>query len=144
MTTLLTGIVLTYVPGAVTVTTAVKLQLARAAKLPSLRAIFALPGVAVTVPAPHVVEAPAGEATTMPAGSASVTMMPVSATEFGSRFATVIVSPARPFGVMTLVENALVNVTAAALPTVSVAAAGSAFVAPCALVSAPAGIVLTY
>ena len=119
-------------------------QVAAARTLPADSATLVPPAVAETVPEPQVVDAFGAAATVTPPGSASLTVRPVSATAPAAVFATVIVSVEVPFAEIEPGANALESVTFGARTTVSTALAAAPLVAPCVLVSAPAGMVLVY
>ena len=124
------------------VTLTVTVQLAPAPTLPPLSATLEPPAVADAVPLPHVVEAFGVLPAVTPLGNVSVNATPVSATAFAAVFATVIVKTDVPPTEIGVGLNALLSVTFGALTT-SVAVAAVVFVAPCVLVSALAGMVLT-
>ena len=81
-------------------------------------------------------------ATVTPAGSVSVSDTADSASAPLAVLATEIVSLETPDGKIAAGENALESVTFGAFSTVSTAVAGAALLAPCAVATAPAGIVL--
>jgi hypothetical protein len=124
------------------VTLTVIVQLAPAPTLPPLSATLEPPAVADAVPLPHVVEAFGVLPIVTFAGKVSVNATPVSATALADVFATVIVKTDVPPTEIGVGLNALLSVTFGALTT-SVAVAAVVFVAPCVLVSALAGMVLT-
>ena len=132
---------MTYEPGVVLVTLTVIVHVAPAPTLPPVKATLVPPDGAVTVPLPQVVE-PGVRPIVTPVGSVSWSARPVSAIAPLAVLATVSVSVET---LPTKIDdglNAFVNVTFGAA-TVSVAVAGAVLVAPCALVMALAGIVLT-
>jgi hypothetical protein len=138
----LAGIVLSQLPGVALVTLTVIVQLAPAPTAPPVRATLGPPAVAEAVPLPHVVAAFGVVPIVTFAGSVSVNATPVSATAFAAVLATVTVRTDVPPTVIGVGLKAFVNVTSGAL-TASVAVAADAFDAPCVLVSALAGIVLS-
>jgi len=130
------GIVLRCAPSVTLVTSTVIVQVAPAPRFAGERNAGAA-GAAVTVPAPHVVDAFGVAAIVTPAGSESASATPVSATDPRQIRNG---DPQRRRAALTIDAgvNVLLSVTPGALITVSVAGAGLGFVAPCVLVSAPA------
>ena len=137
------GMVFVYPPATALVTFTVTVHVAAAPTLPPLSATREPPGAAVTLPLPHVVEAFGVAAIATLAGKASVSAMPLSATDPLAVFAIVIVSAEMPVSGIVAGLKALLSVTFGT-ETVSVAVAGVLLVAPCALVTALAGMVLTW
>ena len=136
-----TGMTFTCVPVVLPVTCTLTVHVAAAPRFPPLKTIVDPPGLAATAP-PHVVVAFGAAATSTPLGSVSVTPSAVSATAPSCVFAIEMVSSEVPSIAMDAGENALLSVTPGAI-AVSVAVAGTVLVAPCAFVTAPAGMVLT-
>ena len=85
-----------------------------------------------------------GAAIVTPAGSESVNATPVSDTAPDAELLSAIVKRETPCGEMCAGEKLLLIVTGGAAVTVSVAFVALEFVAPCVVVSAPAGIALRY
>ena len=123
------GIVFTYAPATSLVTFTVTVHVAPAPRLPPESATFVSPALALTVPAPQVVDAFGVGATLTPAGSASVNCMPESAMDPGAVFAIVMVSAEVPCRWIVAGENALLMVTPGAM-TLRSAVAAPALLAP--------------
>ncbi len=125
------------------VTAIVIVQVAPAARPPPVSPTVDPPAAPVTVPPAQVVVAFGVAAIVMPGGNASETATAVRLEAPTPVLAIAIVSVEMPFAAIVGGENVLLNVTAVALPTVSVAVPGLVLVAPCVLVMLLAGMVLT-
>jgi len=105
------GIVFVEMPLVLLVTLTTIVHVAFAAMLPFASATLDAPAVAVTVPAPHVVDAFGVGAIVMPAGNVSESVMPESGADPFAVFATVIVNVEVPPGAIVIGENAFASVT---------------------------------
>jgi hypothetical protein len=115
------GIVFVEMPLVLLVTVTTIVQVAFAATLPFASATVDAPAVAVTVPAPQVVDAFGVGAIVMPAGNVSASVMPESGADPVAVFATEIVSVEVPPGAIVMGENAFASVTFGAAVSVLIA-----------------------
>jgi hypothetical protein len=134
------GIVFAYVPTNAELTATVKLQVTLAPIAAPASATVVPAAIAATAPPQDVVVAGV-VAIFRPEGKASLRARPVRLTALAAVFATVIVSVEATFWMTDVGEKLLLIVTGGAI--CSDAVAGVALVAPCAVVTPFAGIVLT-